>query len=432
MVRRIDPTRRTGSIRVASHRISSNTLRTVGKRCFVLTPIMLANLWDLVDGGLDRTLDAIQSLGACELSVVVASGPITQLRLDTECDPRVFCDGGGLYFKTDPAHYDDARVKPILSPWLRQRNPLDEIADAADKRGLPLRLRVSAFSIGQLAQRHPEIASKCVYGDASGVRLCPAHPDVRALLRCVVSDLSERYVPAAIELDDFDFRSGLSQRWSLGYSSAAVYPACRGAGFDQLAEICFAEASRQWAIEHGADPASASRWVKVQLERAMQQNAPIDQPLETLLANAPLTRDYLAAQSLALDTLLENLVAQAGQTPLVLVSLANGSMGAQPSDRGVEIVAQNTFAADCAKMDSSIDRIAKSAARSSPASDTKTIVQIAADQCCARSPQELVRVTRRIADAGLSGVTFCHWSAMGEQTRDAVRQAIRFTARTTV
>jgi len=405
-------------------------MHAVGKRCSVFTPIMLANLWDLADGGVDRTLDAILSLGAAEISVVVASGPITHLRLDTECEPRVFCDPGGLYFKPDPAHYDDARVKPIVSPWLRQRNPLDQIAEAADKRGLPLRLRVGAFAIGQLVHRHPEIASKSVYGDASAGRLCPAHPDVRALLRCVVSDLSERYVPAAIELDDFGFCSGLSRRLS-AEESGEVGALHRGTGFDQLTEICFAEASRQWAIEHGADPASASRWVKVQLENAIQQNALIDRPLEKLLADAPLTRDYLAAQALALDTLLENLVQQAGATPLVLVSHPNRPFGAQPTERGIETVTRNTFVVDPAPMDGAIDRIAKTAASISRDSTNKITVQIAAEQCCARSPQELVRVTRRIADAGLNGVTFCHWSAMGGQTRDAARQAIRYTTRTT-
>lgn len=405
-------------------------MHAVGKRCPVFTPIMLANLWDLVDGGVDRTLDAIQSLGAAEISVAVAAGPITQLRLDTECAQRVFCDPGGLFFKPDPAHYDDARVKPISSPWLRQRNPLDQIAEAADKRGLPLRLRIGAFAIGQLVHRHPEIASKSVYGDASAGRLCPAHPDVRALLRCVVSDLSERYVPAAIELDDFEFRSGLSRQISAA-NSGEVGASHRGAGFDQLAEICFAEAARQWAIEHGADPASASRWVKVQLENAIQQNALIDRSLEKLLADAPLTRDYLAAQALALDTLLENLVQQAGATPLVLVSHPNHSFGAQPTQRGIETVAQNTFVADPAPMDGAIDRIARTVASISRDSTNKATVQIAVEQCCARSPQELVRVTRRIADAGLNGVTLCHWSAMGEQTRHAARQAIRYTTRTT-
>lgn len=386
---------------------------------------MLANLWDLVDGGVDRTLDAIQALGAAEISVVVAAGPTTHLRLGAECEPRVFHDPGGLFFKPDPAHYDDARVKPIASPWLRQRNPLDQIAEAADKRSLPLRLRVSAFALGQLVHRHPEIASKSVYGDTAAERLCPAHPDVRALSRCVVSDLSERYVPAAIELDDFDFRSGLSRQLSAAEASQ------RGAGFDQLAEICFAEASRQWAIEHGADPASASRWVKVQLENALQQNAPIDKPLEKLLVDAPLTRDYLAAQSLALDTLLDNLVQQAGETPLVVVSQPDQLAGVQPTRRGFETVAQTTFVAEAARMDESIDRIAKFTANTNRDSTNKSTVQIAADQCCARSPQELVRITRRIADAGVCGVTYCHYSALGDQTKDAVRQAIRYTTRTT-
>lgn len=385
--------------------------------------VVLANIWDIVDAGIDRAVDEIQSVGATGVCVVVGGGPVAQLRHNSACTPRFFRDAGGIYFRPDMACYADARIKPITSAWLRQRNPLDQIAEATDKRCLQLRLRISAFETGTLAHRHPEVVAKSVFGEPAAHRLCPAHPEVRALVRSMVTDLAERYVPAAIEIDGLHDHSGTA-------IDRIKSDIDLGSGFAALWGLCFAEASRQWAVEHDADPAPAARWVETKLAHALDTAQPIRDSLDTLLADAAPVRRYVDTQILALDTLLESVAPCAGATELaVVLPLESGDLVC-PSKRSIA----TTGSVVCALTGTSGDALdrAVAAVRKRVGHDVSIIAQLPAARLCAQSPQALVRIARRAADARLAGIMFSHWGALGDTARHSVRQAARFATRSTV
>lgn len=385
--------------------------------------IVLVNLWDLVDAGIDATLDRIQATGATAVSVVVTSRPVASLRVSDECSPRVVRDPGGFFFKPDPAYYQDTQLKPLLSPWLKQRNPLDAIANATDKRQLQLRLRISAFQVGQLAERHPQTASKNVFGDVATHALCPAHPDVRALLRSTVADLSERYVPSAIEIDDLVFHSG-------SVAGDLVSGVDYGESFSWLLGICFSEASRQWAVEHDADPASAARWVRVKLDQALGANTPMADSIEDLVSDAPLTRAYLEAQTLAIDTLIERLASATGQCSLALILPESQYGFGQLSARGAASAALAIAPLDGVRCDLSVGSVDE--IRKRLGIDGGIAFQIEPAAVCIEAPQELVRTVRQSTELDLAGIVYSHWSQFGQQTQCAIRQAVRFASRSAV
>ena len=159
---------------------------------------IVSHLADLVDAGVEECLDRVQGVGASGVSVAVTSGALGELRSAAQATPRVFRSRGGFFFQPNDEYYGDTRLKPIVSTWLKGRNPLEKVVDACRRRGLELRRRLSAFEVGRIARRYPEAAAQTVFGDPAPTTLCPASPDVRALLRATVDDLSKAHAPTAI------------------------------------------------------------------------------------------------------------------------------------------------------------------------------------------------------------------------------------------
>jgi hypothetical protein len=259
--------------------------------------------WDLIDEGVEVVLDRLHGeVGITGLSLWVAAPPITQLRVH-DVEPRVFRTRGGLFFQPSDEHYSGTRCKPILSGWLKGRNPLAKAAEDCAERAIELRAIISASATGRIAQRHPEMACKNVYGAESHSSVCPANPDVQAYLCGLAADLSSSYSLAALTVADF--RLAWQEAWEADLRMAASL----GNVERLLLGTCFCESCHQKAAVAGVDVPSVGRSVKLVLERCLEGSAGPRQDLGALLAdNEPLAA-YFRWRTDELSTLLRRMKA---------------------------------------------------------------------------------------------------------------------------
>lgn len=267
--------------------------------------------WDLVDEGVDPALDLLHGeLGVTGVAVWMATPPVTQLRVRA-VEPRIFRTRGGLFFQPSEAKYEATRCKPVISTWLRGRNPLDAIAEGCARRGLSLRVRVSASDTGRLAAKHPEIACKNLFGATSTSSICLANPDAQAYLRALASDLSAQHELAGLSLADVH----LGDRDALAADLLPQAPL--GMVERCLLSICFCESCLQKAEAAGADANKARQRATNMLTASLERGQPVDVKWNTLLAdNEPLTA-YLQWQSDEMATLLGS-VLDAASTEVLL------------------------------------------------------------------------------------------------------------------
>jgi hypothetical protein len=293
---------------------------------------IVSHLADLVDSNIDESLDAIQGTGATGVTLVVSGAARTHLRCQLACSPRILRTRGGYFYQPDLNYYADTHLKPVVATWVRHRQPLDRTIAACRQRKLKVRLRISAFEIGRIGEKHPDAAAKSVFGDVAAETLCPANPDVRALLRGTIRELCERFSPDGIELADLRYHSG-----ALGFRGLAI-GFDPGEGFLALLGICFSESSRQGAAERDIDTEAAARWAQVALEKVLTTGRPLSDSLGEMLAEAEIPRRYVLCQQDTLDALLVGLMRGADCSVHLVLPGDNGE-GVTPTATSVKAAA---------------------------------------------------------------------------------------------
>ena len=106
--------------------------------------------WDLLDEGIDVVLDRLQGeVGVDGVSLWIATRAVTQLRV-RRVEPRCFRTRGGVFFQPSDECYAASQIKPPVSSWMQDRDPLAFVAKACVDRGLKLRVKLSAACTGRL------------------------------------------------------------------------------------------------------------------------------------------------------------------------------------------------------------------------------------------------------------------------------------------
>lgn len=145
--------------------------------------------WDALDGGAGPTLDRLRACGinAVKVATVYHSG---KLLLPRNGCRRVFVpEDGAMYFSPGDGLAHSA-LRPPLSRFVRNADPLEEICRAA----APLDMELDAWAVclhnRALADSRPEASVTNVFGDRYPHALCPMQPPVRAYLHALVADLA--------------------------------------------------------------------------------------------------------------------------------------------------------------------------------------------------------------------------------------------------
>ncbi|MCP4250348.1 MAG: hypothetical protein GY778_25170 [bacterium] len=397
---------------------------------------MICHLWELGDERPEVVLDRLQGeIGVTGITVPIACPPLARLRLRPGSAGRVFRSSGGLFFAPRPAYYQATRCQPPVAAWLRNRNPLADLAEQCARRDLQCRVVVGAATLGLLASRHPQVAVRNAFDDPAPDRVCLVNPDVQALIGGICRDLTEGYPLTGIELAEF--HTGRTGRMPADCDT----PFDLGVGGRCLLNICFCASCRQLGLDAVAtdrlDAEAAARSAKTRLEATLETGRPMTQTLDQLVADDEALGPYLNAQWHALARCLDNVIRD-GAAEVTLHTygdLIGSSADEHPLIRGgaiPRIRAVSTFAPF--DTDAGLENAAQAIRR---LAGEQMRPELRVRPYTARPPHDrapdaqfLVRNLNRLAELGIAAVDLDGYGRLPARTWPELHQAIRFARRT--
>lgn len=367
--------------------------------------------WDLLDA---HAFDVLHGeVGVVGVATWAVLPPVVRFRL-ADVTPRIVRTRGGACFKPGDACYQSTRLKPIVADGLQGKNQIEAIAERCAALGLQLRLMLSATRLPRVAERHPEFATKNVFGDASHERLCISNPDVRAYLIALVGDLATRFQPPAIILCD------LQSRWPEA-DVEGIFPSLAGghALLQSLLRLCFCESCRQGAGSDGVDVAAAVRCITVTINRDVAESE-TESALtkEDVFATNPPLAAYVAWQERDRARLIEALSAASASCELIIEcdEWRADRVEVAPPDQG-EV--------------RTLLRISRAqyltAATRRDIADTE--IALAAEFLTGQSSDHVVSALARAIELGARSITFEDYGALTGSALTGLRQGVRFVRR---
>ena len=215
--------------------------------------------WDLWDGGIEKTLDRVVSLGVGVISVAVAYHG-GKFFLPHNKKRKVFYHPEGMvYFETDRNGYGP--LKPRTGASFQEAaahgtDLFEEIIRQASTRGLQVRAWVVGLHNSYLGRRAPHCCMVNAFAERYMHALCPANEQVRHYLQKLLADLAARYSLDGIELESFDFMGFLhgDEHEVNGLPHEEI--------LDWLLALCFCDSCKARARAGGLDIERVSRMIR--------------------------------------------------------------------------------------------------------------------------------------------------------------------------
>lgn len=377
---------------------------------------MVSHLWDVVDEGLESVLDLLQGqVGVTGLCTPVTSGPVRHIRFSRDVSPRIFQTRGGVFFQPDKGLYENTRCKPMLSEWLRTRNPFAKLSQLCRERELGLRAVIECANIGRIAAHDPHFARKNVFGDVSS-QLCLANADVAEFIRALAVDVCANFSLDTVELAGLD-----------------VMPSDKddphhdlGLGARQLLALCFCESCRQSATAAGVDIEAAARSTAVRLDTVFRTGCPLDPPLITLVADDPPLSAFLAWYNGCVTELFSRI---RSSCDCRVVSHARSIREEDEAAtncgqlRGADAVVCEYTGSETAALERLIERM-RGTLDDRQGLEIKLPVHPPPND-----EQALFRNLARVAELGIASANLDHYGRLPWDRVDLVKQAVRFARR---
>ncbi len=209
--------------------------------------------WDWVEGGVDRLLDQLQSMGLDRLRIACAYHG-GRLLLPRSPRGRVFeLPQSGCYFEAGGF----GAIKPEMAPAdLR----VEEFAARAARRGFEVAAWLVCCHNDVLPSKYPQAAMRNAFGEASKHGLCPSQPDVREYVVALASAAQRIEGVSSLDLEAVGF---------LGYGHGSLHDKCgvelSAAGQEALS-VCFCESCRGLM---GGEAERSARWCREAVDRAV-------------------------------------------------------------------------------------------------------------------------------------------------------------------
>ncbi len=383
---------------------------------------LICNLWEIQERGIEDVLDCVQGeLGADGVTVIVASEPVVHLRRACGDGPLIFRSRGGVFYHPDPSRFTSTRYKPVVTEWLKKRNLLADLNKACQHRSLSLSVVVNTARLGRVVAKYRDAACQSAFGDVSPARLCLNNPDVVALCRGLIVDLSTDYELSSIELRDATsvLDTDLFDSVSPSHTVSDLEQALMG--------ICFCPSCLQSADRAGVDGENAARRVRHLLSASRDTSQPATTSITDVLSIEEPIAAMVEHNQNARRTLLQELAATA-QCDILVHTPAHDALPyafdlISGSDvAGISIAWNHERTPDDPTLASFVERSREDHLR-------RCNIIVPAVERPAKERPSLVAVVKSIADSGASGVTLDRWEVMTEHDLTVAKQAIRYAKR---
>jgi hypothetical protein len=231
---------------------------------------------DLIDEGFGRVLDTVRERGGLDGVVLAATYHHAFDILPHNPVRRVhYHEGGAAYFRPDSRRYEGLRIKPIVSRFASDLDPLGQLMDEAGRRGMAVRTWTNHMQETDQGLRHPDTVVRNAFGDPYERWLCPANPDVRAYVAAISSDIA-RYGVETLMLESMCY-----QPWDIIFSAGRThYPYSPIARW--LLSLCFCDHCLAAAQAAGVRGGELRRFVRDELtgilagERSVLEDIPFE------------------------------------------------------------------------------------------------------------------------------------------------------------
>ncbi len=242
---------------------------------------------DIEDEGIESALGVLAGeIGVDAINVAADSNGSWVMRGKRPSGSRLVEREAGAYFQPEIARYGGTHLRPVVASRIKSRNPLEKIAQEAERLGIRLRASVACCLHERLAAKYPMARCVNVLGDPDPAWLCPANPDVREFLAAMAEDLMNGY-----RIDSLELRH-------LGFPAVALRDRGVHVGLPTddarrpLLTWCFCSSCRQRAADLGIDVDAVLAWSRGQVEGLFRLEAvPFDR-LESLLSTEPQAVQY--------------------------------------------------------------------------------------------------------------------------------------------
>ena len=380
--------------------------------------------WDLDDEGVELSIGTLAGrVGVDAVSVAASLHGVREHRGRQMGNRRTVEYDAAVHFRPDSGCYANTRLRPVVAPWLRSRNPLQRIADEALKQGIRLRVWSACCHSSTLVARYPSASCVDVFGDSVSTWLCPSNPDVREYLVALVRDLGAHYAVDALELEAAHFGHGghAHRHLTCGVLPNEAQRTVLGWGF--------CASCRQRARRNGIDADAVA--AKTQgLLAAMYRLEPT--PTDSAAALIAADEALLAYHRMRVETVASLVELARSRTEARLV-VRFPDMALNPYDTGVDPVAVRKHCDALslplpAPADPPAQRVLEKivAAMGGPGAAEVTM------DCHPPRFQDgptLVAEVKRLAAQGYAAIGFSNYGVAPEPCLDWVRQAIRFARR---
>jgi hypothetical protein len=271
--------------------------------------------WDLFDHGPQRVADELAAAGSSDVFLALSYHSVQALLPDNP--RRTFFDAprAAVYFDPDPALWDGQDVRPVRSALLDREGDAAEAArDACAAAGLRLAAWTVCLHDSTLAQRHPDLAVRDVWGGRASRSVCVLNPGTRAFAATLVHDVARRV--DAVQLE--------AAHWTTPHAVHAKLDAPQPELFRRLTACCVCVHCLRECADYGADPdrlrdqlRSAGAAALREVEGSVVPECAVDDYLAT---NVDDFAAYQQCRQGAVTSLVSELTTRSGGKPVEFVS----------------------------------------------------------------------------------------------------------------
>jgi len=278
--------------------------------------------WDLLDCGLERSLDDMRENGLTGVSMITSYHAGRFLCVRSPKRKIYFPEDGVLYYPTDLRRFAGQEIQPKVGAFIQEHPDFwDRLFAEAGKREMTVSGWTVCLHNTCIGMQYPQMCVRNAYGDVVYYNQCPANPHVRLYMKTLLEDLLAHLPLHAVELESMNYMGHAHEfhHEKDGIGLTALQ--------DFLFSLCFCPSCVERARKEGLDILPAQRQVRIWLEdicagRGKGSDAEfLTQGIE-YFRDVPVVYDYLKWRSTVVTTLMQEVHAiTQGRAKLFFLSL---------------------------------------------------------------------------------------------------------------
>ena len=217
--------------------------------------------WDLLDCGLEKSLDEMKENGLTGVSMITSYHAGRFLCIRSPKRKIYFPEDGVIYYPSDLTRFTGLKIQPKKGAFIQEHPDFwDRLFSAAAERDMTVSGWTVCLHNTRIGMAYPDVCVRNAYGDTVYYNQCPSNPDARAYMAALLDDLLSCLPLYAVELESMNFMGHAHEfhHEKDGIGLTALQ--------DFLFSLCFCPSCAERAKKEGLDILPAQRQVRAWLD----------------------------------------------------------------------------------------------------------------------------------------------------------------------